>query len=133
MQQTPDQLFLTDEQLSNWARGLYAQAMDRDPIDAANEADVLAQALAARMVAICLQESIPPTIDNFLNSRTTSFWLITALLLGRQADPFQASAEAQALAVALAARAGRSAALPYSQAMEALRPHMLQSVLKNGN
>lgn len=37
MQQTPDQLFLADDNLSYWARGLYAQAMDRDPVDASND------------------------------------------------------------------------------------------------
>lgn len=92
---------------------------------------MLAQALAARMVAICLNEPIPPTISNLVDSRRTSFWLITALLLGRLADPFQTAAEAQTLAMAPNARASRDCALPYSLAIKVLRTRMNQAVLEN--
>lgn len=91
---------------------------------------MLAQALAARMVAICLKEPIPPTVSNLADSRRTSFWLITALVLGRQADPFQTATEAQPLAVALNARASRNCALPYSLATKVLRPRIIQAVLE---
>ena len=72
MQQTPDQLFLTDDNLSYWARGLYAQTMDRDPVDASNDAHILAQALAARMVAICLNKPIASSATDLVDSCTTS-------------------------------------------------------------
>ncbi len=128
MQQTPDQLFLANDQLSYWARGLYAQAMDRDPVEASNDAHVLAQALAARMVAICLNSPIPSTATDLVDSLSSSLWLISALLLAWQRDPFETSKEAETLAVALSERANRDCPLPYSQAIENLRPHMLQLI-----
>lgn len=89
MQQTPDQLLLADDNLSYWARGLYAQAMDRDPVDASKDAHVLARALAARMVAICLNTPIPSTATDLVDSGITSMWLISALLKAWQRDPLR--------------------------------------------
>lgn len=112
MQQTPDQLFLTDDNLSYWARGPYAhQAMNRDPIDASN-AHILAQALAARMVAICLNKPIASSATELVDSPRSSIWLIPALLLAWQRDAFQAAADAEKLPLALNLRSGVPAPCP---------------------
>lgn len=81
------------------------------------------------MVAICLNTPIPSTATDLVDSGTTSMWLISALLKAWQRDPFDTSKEAETLAVALGARAGLDCALPYSQAIETLRPPMLQAIL----
>jgi len=39
---------LTDPSASNWLREALRNALDRDPVDAANDAEVLAAVLAAR-------------------------------------------------------------------------------------
>ena len=44
-------------------------------------------------------------------------------------DTFETSKEAETLAVALIERANRDCPLPYSQAIQNLRPHMLQAIL----
>lgn len=131
MQQTPEQIFLANDKRSYWVRGLYAQAMDRDPIDASNDAQVLARVLAARMVAICLNQPIPEDATDLIDSPTTSMWLISALLVGWQRDPFETSREAETLSMMLGKRANRDCTLPYSQAIKDLRPHMLQSIVDN--
>jgi hypothetical protein len=126
---TANHPFLANDQLSDWVRDLYAESLDRDPMDASDDANVLAQAFAYRLLVICLNESTLSTTADLFDSPSSSLWLILALMQARSRDHFHAGAEAQALAVALGARAGRACALPYSQAMETLRPRLLQSAL----
>lgn len=127
MKQSADssQQFLNNAQRSDWAHRLYAQAMDRFPVDASNDALVLAQALAARMEAICLNNPITSSSTDLVDSCTTCMWLISALLKAWHSDPFDTSKEVKTLAMALCACAGLDCALPYLQAIEALRPRML--------
>lgn len=120
-------------QLNDWARELYTQALDRDPVDASLDADVLAQVMADRLPSIYFDEPPFSSAADPVDAPSSSLWLVWALMQARSRDPFQAGAEAQELAVALAARAGRACALPYSRVMETLRPRLLQSALSHGS
>ncbi len=130
---TANDPFLANDQLNDWVRDLYLYALDKDPVQASNDADVLAQAMADRLPSIYFDEPPFSSTTELVDSPSSSLWLICALMQARSRDPFVAGSEAQALSVALAARAGRACALPYSRVMETLRPRLLQAVLKNGN
>ena len=105
--QTADNHFLANHQLSYWARGLYSQAMDRDAVDASDDANALALALAERLVAICLNIPIPSVATELVDSPHSSLWLIHALLQAWNLEPFKTSQEAET--------------------------HLRQAVLKNSN
>ncbi len=125
--------FLAGDQLSHWVRDLYAHAMGLDPVEASTNADMLAQAMADRLPSIYFDEPLFSSAADRVDEPSSSLWLVWALMQARSRDPFIAGSKAQALAVALGARTGRAAALPYSHAMATLRPRLLQAVLENGN
>lgn len=55
---------LTSPSASFWLRGCLASALERDPVDAANDAELLARVLAARADAICATQSARYGIGN---------------------------------------------------------------------
>lgn len=125
---TANDPFLANDQLSDWVRELYTQALDRDAVDASLDADVLAQAMADRLSSIYVDAPLFSSAADRVDAPSSSLWLVWALMQARSRDPFIAGAEAQALAVALGACAGHACALPYSQSIKTLGAHVLQAI-----
>lgn len=120
--------FLANDQISNWVRYLYLAALDKDPVQASNDANTLAQAMADRLPQICFNEPMLSSTTELVDSPRSSIWLIPALLLAWQRDAFQAAADAEKLPLALNLRSGRACALPCPRAMQTLRPPLQQLI-----